>query len=199
MSPPEGESELERERKLSAQWQERFEKAKEELRELEDRTGELHREAAARGAWSKELQETLTVVDRARARLSAALDAARREAAAMRGRAEALKADLERKEAALRQAEQIYEAACRTFSDESTNHQAECQRLLGEIERISSDHQQSQGRLTEERQRLERDREKLLTEVNRAMESAESVRREGIEAFEEALELKRRIKDGGAA
>src|SRR5262249_21671506 len=81
------QADLERERHQALQWRERYQKAKLEARELEERAGELHREAASRGAWSKELEETLRVVDKARARLSAALDASRREASALRARA----------------------------------------------------------------------------------------------------------------
>lgn len=185
------ETELEAQRRLCAQWVERFERAKRELAALEEKAGEFQREAAARAAWSRELEETLKVVDSARAELSAALDGRRQESAALRARAQALLLELDRKEAALEQSQQVYESATRSFAEESAGHQKECQRLLGEIERIAAEHARAQTRLQEERRKLDAEREGLIAEVAKAMESAEAVRREGIEAFEEALELKR--------
>jgi chromosome segregation ATPase len=65
---------------------------------------------------------------------------------------------------------------------EAAAREAEVQRLKQELERAAASCDDARAELAAERQRL-------LAEVGRAMENAEAIRREGIDAFEQAREL----------
>jgi hypothetical protein len=68
--------------------------------------------------------------------------------------------------------------------DRLAGAQEEIRRQAEEIARLQEQNKQIQA--------LGQERVKLLAEVNRAMENAETVRREGIEALEEARELRKK-------
>jgi hypothetical protein len=122
-------------------------------------------------------EKTLEVCDLARGQLRAALE--RQAVQLQRWREAALKAEsrVVELEAALRRAEDALERSQKSYEDA-------CRLLAG----------QSQGQEDLERQKLElaAERAHLLETVKRERALAEDVRREGVEALEQARELKRR-------
>ena len=160
--------------------EQRFRELNAQIRDLEQRAGAFHREAVESSSELSEAQETLKVCDLARAQLSAALERQGMELPRLREQANRLQARAEEAESALRRRDEALERAQRQYEEA-------CKLLAG----------QSQGQAEFERQKREWEAEKarVLGAAAREKETAEQVRREGIEALEEARELERRRKN----
>lgn len=165
------------------------------LRELEERAGGFHREAVANAALISELESTLQTCDGAQARLVGALDKAREQLDRWRSRAERLAqrvAELE--QALLEKADEAAEAArlrdqaigrLKASEDEAGRENGRLRAELEEFRRREASAVQAAERRAAE---LDAERARLLAEVQKAMDGAEAVRREGIEALEQARE-----------
>lgn len=148
-----------------------------QIRDLEQRVGSFQREALAASEELKQNDETLRVCDLARGQLSAALERQglelarwREEARGSQGRAAELEASLRRREDALERLQKQYEEACRLLARQS--------QAQADIERQKTD--------------LLAERSHLLETVKRERAIAEDIRREGVEALEQARELKKK-------
>ena len=157
--------------------EQRFREFNAQIRDLEQRAGAFHREAVDAASELRQVEETLKVCDLARSQLSAALERQgselsrwREQARALQARADESDAALRRREQALERVQHQYEEACRLLAGQS----------------------QSQAELERQRREFEDERARLLEAVSRERSSAEEVRREGIEALEEAREIERR-------
>lgn len=159
--------------------EQRFRDLNAQIKDLEQRAGTFHREASSSAAELHETQETLKVCDLARGQLSAALDRQGKElsrwrehARSLRARVDELEAQLRRREDALERVQKQYEDACRLLASAS--------QAQAEFERLKKD--------------FELERATLLDTVKRERQAAEIIRRDGIEALEEARELERRAR-----
>ena len=151
------------------------------IKELEERTGAFQREAISGAHLISQLEATLSVAEQARrkleavvARQSAELQSWRQEASAQKVRLEAAEKLLAERLAALVESERRYEQVCAAFAAE-----------VAKRERI-----QAEAGI-ELKRALEAEREKMRAELKTVMKCAEAVRREGIEALEQARELKK--------
>lgn len=159
--------------------EQRFRELSAQIKDLEQRAGSFHRESAAAAAELRETQETLKVCDLARGQLSAALERQgqelsrwRDQARSLRSRADELEAQLRRREDALERVQKQYEDACRLLASAS----------------------QTQADLERQKKDFELERATLLETVRRERQAAETIRRDGIEALEEARDLSRRAR-----
>ncbi|MBI3552899.1 MAG: hypothetical protein HY077_10315 [Elusimicrobia bacterium] len=147
--------------------EERVRELSAQLKELEERTGAFQREAASGAHMIGQLEATLKVEEEARVKLAALVERQSAKLARWRKEAEAQR---------IRAEDLVNQLAART---------AEAQRLEAAAARAES---AADERVKKE---LEAERKKLREELRKAMETAEAVRREGIEALEQARSLKK--------
>ncbi|MBI5240495.1 MAG: hypothetical protein HY926_08485 [Elusimicrobia bacterium] len=149
------------------------------LRELEERAALFEREAVSGAHLIAQLEATLRVNEQARrklealiARQSEELQARSQEAADLKRRLEAADKLLSERDRELADLERRYEEASRACAAET----AERQRA----------EQETQGRIREVREAAQKE---LQAKMKHVMDCAEAVRREGIDALEEARAL----------
>lgn len=154
--------------------EQRFRELNGQIRDLEERAGTFHREAANGTAELEQAEETLKVCDLARGQLSSALERLTQELArwkeecrTRKARIEELELSLRRREDALVELQKRYEEACRLLAAQA----------------------QAQPELDRQRKEFESERGRILEQARRELEVAEAVRREGVEALEEARGL----------
>lgn len=193
--------ELETEIRGKERLRSRIEELTRRISELEETASSLHREAVSATALSQELDEALRVASEARRHLDSALEAerGRRESAEkeLDGLRPALQEALTRAETAaaheamkregeLRDAKRMVQAARQKID----GHEAHIDSLRSEVEEAR--------RLEQEAEKYCADLEsKVLDAEERArsvMENAETIRREGVEAFEKAREASLRLQ-----
>jgi hypothetical protein len=170
-----------------------------QAKELEERTGQFQREASEGAHMISQLEATLNLEEEARRKLesvverqSAELERWRVEAASQKANAQRADLELEDRIAALHAMERNYEEARIAAAEDSSKAKAEIARLMEQMRELTKDRDRAQESAASSlKQALEEERKKLLAQVKTAMESAEAVRREGIEALEQARALKK--------
>jgi len=148
-----------------------------QVRDLEQRVGSFQREAREASEELKQTEETLKICDLARSQLSAALERQtlelarwREQAEGCHGRVAELEASLRRREDALERAQKQYEDACKLLAAQS----------------------QAQADLERQKADFVAERAHLLETVKHERALSEDIRREGVQALEQARELKRK-------
>lgn len=159
--------------------EQRFRDLNAQIKELEQRAGVFHREAAAAAAELHQSEETLKVCDLARGQLSGALNRQTLELTRWREQARALKTRVDEQESLLRRRDEALERLQKQYEDA-------CRLLAGAS--------QAQAELERRRKEFEAERQTLLDTVQRERAAAEVIRRDGIEALEEARDIERRRK-----
>ena len=158
----------------------------ESVRELKVKVGDLDQsiavfkqETAAVSSELRETEETLKACDYARGELSSMIEKLTHELTRWKDNGKALKARLAEIEKSLRQRDDALERVQKQYEDAC--------RLLAE---------QSQAQQELERSRREFDSQRAcwMEVVKKERDSAEAVRREGVEALEQAREMERRAK-----
>jgi hypothetical protein len=144
----------------------------------------------------------LDASEKARAQLTLALDEQRGQAAlwqaeaqAWRGRHGEMEPKLKEKEAALNAALQRYEDACRIFKDEMAERVREIHRLNGEVARARGREQELEADHDARRRAIDEERERLRLQADKAIEGADSIRRDVFSAIED---LRGELKDAVA-
>ncbi len=164
--------EFEAQRKAQERLQSRMRELARRPNENEEEIAFLRREAAASESLAQEFGETLKVATEARAKLSAALDEERQQVDRWISESRTLKAQLDRLLPELAGKEAAAEAA---RSSEAV--------LAADLERQKKIRESDKAAWDEERARLQ-------AQADRSLKAAEDIRREGVEALEEARELK---------
>lgn len=148
-------------------------------------------ESRARAARLAELEKTLEASELGRAQLILALQEQKSqtgiwhaEAEAWKGRHDELAPKLREKEEALSAASQRYEDACRIFKDEMSERVREIHRLNGEAARARAHEEELQAQTEKKQKQIDEERERLRLQADRAMDNAESIRRDVFAAVE---------------
>ncbi len=207
--------ELETEVRAKERMRTRVEELTKRADEIQETAVVLHREAVSATALSRELDETLHVASEARKQLGDALAAERSRREAGETMLESLNAEMKKRETelkevrldlhALRQKTDGQQSHIESLRSELAQAQqdskvevetraARVAELTAELELARGDLRRFELRMASERGTLEAELRALREKSQEQLANAEKIRREGVEAFENARELKLRTE-----